>query len=114
MNVTEEEILNCPDVYYERTYKTIDWSNSRSQGKRSGSTIKGGMSNAPKGVVTYQGISYAKLPDWELHISNLSRLNGSELTRYLKSRDYGFNHRESMCFSLGMKYLERELEKKAQ
>jgi hypothetical protein len=112
--MTEEDILSCSDRYYQISTTQINWGKGKSQGKRSGGMIKGGMGNAPVGMQTYTGVSFEKLPDFENVKSDFKYMRGSEASRYLKARDYGLNHRESKLFSLGMKYLEKELAMKGE
>jgi hypothetical protein len=111
--VLELDILNCPDNYYLIVERQINWGKLSGQGKRAGRTVKGGMGNPPQGVVTYTGISFEKLPDFEEIRCELKTLTANEGARYLKARDYGLNHRQSRMFALGMKYLERELARSA-
>lgn len=94
------ELLNAADGA-EVGYRTIDWGNSKSQGKRSGGTVKGGMGINLKGLVRYQ-YPIIDVPDIELIRGDLirCRLDSPGLSRYQRCRNAGFTHRIAMIFAI--------------
>lgn len=67
----------------------IDWGGARQQGKRSGNTIMGGMSNAPKGVKRYVGFRPA-YPEWK----DLKGTSANPVL-YALGREFGLSHRHA-------------------
>lgn len=77
---------------------TIDWGNSRGQGKRVKGMVMGGAGNAPSGIKTYYNY-FAGLPDYEeLKTQGSLKAVGKE-GLYLKARSFGLKHQAALFFS---------------
>lgn len=85
---------------FETAYREIDWgAKSRGQGKRTGHTVKGSMSAAPVGIKRYEYVKI-DIPDYEEVKDDFKYRDGNEIARYMKSRNAGFTHRESMFYAI--------------
>lgn len=84
----ESNLLQA-DLIGEKTVTVVDWGSRRGQGKRSGSTVKGGMSNAPVGKKCYYGFKPG-FPEW----ANLVKTSANPVL-YAKARAIGLTHFEA-------------------
>jgi hypothetical protein len=85
--------------------RKIDWGSSKGQGKRSGGTVKGSMSDISlKGVKTYQIADYSHyFKKYADQLTTNSRLvlinNGHMCENFFKAMEYGLNLDQSKFFA---------------
>ena len=97
-----QAVLNCPDVYLPKTIIIDHGPRQRGQGRRSGGTVKGGMSDAPSGKQIYNN-PFANLPDFREIARDFHYIPRPGFPRpghYLKARDYGLDHYTARLFCL--------------
>ena len=94
-----EELDKLELVTLEVSTRTVDWGSPKSQGKRNGHMVKGGMAAMIRGNTTYHGIDYSEyyISEYDDDFKLIDK--DARIFYYCTARDYGLDHFESMVYA---------------